>query len=779
LPPPAILVRVGVGIQLLGPLAIDGEPLAARRRERVLFAALALDAGQAVGLTNLEDWLWPDGAEGDHRRQVQVCLSRLRRVLRELPLAIELISSGSTYELRVPPGSTDADRVEDLLEQARSATLGRRLDLLDEALRLWRGDVLADLPELGVHPGVARLQGLYDVVLEQWADAALDAGQAQRVATRLDVVDVHELPSERSVGHLVLALYRSGRPLDALDRTTSYARWLREERGLDPGPELQQLELGLLTHDGSLNGPLGPKDRGRAEIHEVRRHLLAELGDDGAVLGRERAAAEDALRARSYAEAALHFEAALGRCPADDPSTRFELLAGLADARRRASDHSYQDVLVEMADMAEQASGSVATDRRVKVALTQREVGWHGVCGEPDPELAAYRAALEPLDESDPRWPVVAADIAGVIHHTPREGTRVDWFRRALVAARELDDDVVLRRVLADAIVLDDADLVVERQDLAAELLERTIVAGDLEGQHFGHRIALLGSFEQGDLGGIEHHWEGIARTAEELRQPAFRWSALAWSASVELHRGRLASAEERAHRAFTWGIEGGIEQTRTTWMFSGQLGEVRRLQGRFGELAEMITVAAVDDVDHHPYAPWRAAVGLALIALGRLDEAEATMHEVLAERFPFQQGQGWTAEALCVIETAAALGDADVARRVYDAIVDRPQPWMFSGAAGGGPMGIPLGVAARAFGDGAAARGHFEQAARLADAAGAPVYAAQARALLASVMLEAGDGSERRRGVSIAALARQVGEQRGAGLVVALADQAVVLATR
>ena len=34
--------------------------------------------------------------------------------------------------------------------------------------------------ELGVHPGVARLQALYDVVLEEWADAALDAGQVAR-----------------------------------------------------------------------------------------------------------------------------------------------------------------------------------------------------------------------------------------------------------------------------------------------------------------------------------------------------------------------------------------------------------------------------------------------------------------------------------------------------------------------------------------------------------------------------------------------------------------------
>lgn len=761
---------------MLGVLALDGGDLAVRRRERVLLALLALEAGRPVGLAAIEDWLWPGGA-GDHRRQLQVSASRLRKALRDHGESAELVSHGAAYELQAGPDDLDAVRARHLLARADELEGDDRLALLDEALGLWRGPVLADLPELGLHPGLAELVALGLAVRERWAAAALEAGQAERVATVLAADDLLELGSEAAVGHLVLALYRSGRPLDALATCHRYAARLRDERGLDPGPELQALELGLLTHDGSLNPPTatsGPAAPG--PLVEVRRRLADEAGQEADLVQRAWVAAEEARRGHSYAEARLHLEQALGHCPPDDDATRFELLAGLADVRRRLADEGYRDLLVEMDGLADRASGSTAVDRRVRTALAQREVGWHGLCGEPEPDLEAYERAREPLDRQDPRWAVLTADMAAVVHHTALDARRTAWYEAALAAARQHGDDATLRRVLADAIVLDEPGQSARRAALAAELVERAEAAGDLEQEHLGSRIALLAALDQGDLAVLEQSWRTMARTAEELRQPAYRWAALAWSASVELHCGRLHSAEERAHRAYTLGIEGGLGETRATWLFSGQLGELRRLQGRFGELLPMIEAAVVDEVDHHPYAPWRAALPLALVEAGRHREATAGLAQVMAERHPFALGQAWGTEALCAAEVAAVLGDAGTARKVYEAVVDRAGSWASSGAAGAGPVATTLGIAAATFGDDEAASAHLASAVDAAHRAGAPVYEAQARAQLARVLARSADPDDRRRAADEAAAARAEGAWRGAGLVVRLADE--VLAT-
>src|SRR5205823_2750443 len=60
---------------------------------------------------------------------------------------------------------------------------------------------------------------------------------------------------ERVRSQLILALYRSGRQSEALAQYQATRRMLVEELGLEPGPELRQLERMILAHDPDLAAP--------------------------------------------------------------------------------------------------------------------------------------------------------------------------------------------------------------------------------------------------------------------------------------------------------------------------------------------------------------------------------------------------------------------------------------------------------------------------------------------------------------------------------------------
>jgi DNA-binding SARP family transcriptional activator len=58
---------------------------------------------------------------------------------------------------------------------------------------------------------------------------------------------------ERLRAQLMLALYRAGRQTEALGVYQDFRHGLSHELGLDPSPELQQLELAILARDASLD----------------------------------------------------------------------------------------------------------------------------------------------------------------------------------------------------------------------------------------------------------------------------------------------------------------------------------------------------------------------------------------------------------------------------------------------------------------------------------------------------------------------------------------------
>lgn len=237
-------------------VADDGRPVdLGPARQRSVLAALLLDAGRAVPTEQLVHRVWGYTAPQRARETLYSYLSRLRRTLSGSQATLARGSDG--YGLAVSPADTvDVHRFRLLLTRGRAAQDDAgAAGLFREALALWRGAPFpgVDTPWFnGVRDGLAKELlaaelDCADVRLRLGDHAALLAALAERSA-------VHPL-DERLAAQYMTALYRCGRPADALDHYRRVRGLLAEELGIDPGRQLQQLHLAVLGGDPELSGP--------------------------------------------------------------------------------------------------------------------------------------------------------------------------------------------------------------------------------------------------------------------------------------------------------------------------------------------------------------------------------------------------------------------------------------------------------------------------------------------------------------------------------------------
>ncbi|EMD27963.1 AfsR/SARP family transcriptional regulator [Amycolatopsis azurea] len=221
-------------------------------KQRLVLAVLLLEAGKPVPRDRIIDLLWPEEPPASARNTVQALVSRLRAVFRGAG-GPEIVSEGTRYLLRVDPRRVDVHRFTELTSQAREADDETAVELLDEALGLWRGEALSDVVSGEV---AQRLRGGMNeerwTALEDRADAQLRLGRGRQVLAELtELVAAHPL-RQRFVGQLMLALHREGRTDDALEAFRALRDRLGTELGLDPSPELRRLEAAILAADPAL-----------------------------------------------------------------------------------------------------------------------------------------------------------------------------------------------------------------------------------------------------------------------------------------------------------------------------------------------------------------------------------------------------------------------------------------------------------------------------------------------------------------------------------------------
>ncbi len=249
--------------RLLGPLEVRRGatrlPIG-RRRERCLLGILLLDPHTVVARSRLIDLLWEDEPPPAAAVSLRAHMSRLRSALGDrdggTSSVVRLGGRDGGYVAEVDPAAVDAHRFGSLIRRARSSSdPEERVDLLDIALGLWRGPVLAEdaWPRLRDRIG-AEFAELRLNAVEMLTDAKFACGRGHELVGELTALTAEHPLHEPLVGRLMLALYRSGRPAEALDAFERGRRRLAHRLGVDPGPELQRLHAAILGARGS--GPL-------------------------------------------------------------------------------------------------------------------------------------------------------------------------------------------------------------------------------------------------------------------------------------------------------------------------------------------------------------------------------------------------------------------------------------------------------------------------------------------------------------------------------------------
>ncbi|MFE6775891.1 BTAD domain-containing putative transcriptional regulator [Streptomyces sp. NPDC057702] len=249
-------------VRILGPLAIersDGESVGPwAPKVSAVLGYLAYHNRTAIPSERLIGAIWSDTPPRSAPTALHVYICQLRSHFRALRLDPAVLTTRPTgYQLQLPASCLDLHHFEAYVATSRDLQRQGELDAASAALAsavgLWRGPALEGFRGLPAFDGIGRLLDEKRVYAqERRLQLELGLGRHHALISELySLIEAH--PTWESLyGYLMVSLYRSGRTVDALRAFDRIRTVLVDELGLEPGPQLQDIQRSILARDPSL-----------------------------------------------------------------------------------------------------------------------------------------------------------------------------------------------------------------------------------------------------------------------------------------------------------------------------------------------------------------------------------------------------------------------------------------------------------------------------------------------------------------------------------------------
>ncbi len=229
--------------RMLGPLEAwhDGAPVSlGDQQQRFVLVVLLLHANRPVSPSRLAEIVWA-GRE-TRPNLVRSYIKRLRGVLQDSDVSIETTATG--YLLRLGEDQLDTVRFERLRAEAgqvRTSDPRRAIELLREAVRLWRGRFLEDIDidRVGGTEVLFPCESRTDTVGDL-AELELTTGDYRSARDRLRPL-VHSDPADQKHAELLMRALLAGGDRMAALRVFRTARAALAEQDVEPGTVLRNL----------------------------------------------------------------------------------------------------------------------------------------------------------------------------------------------------------------------------------------------------------------------------------------------------------------------------------------------------------------------------------------------------------------------------------------------------------------------------------------------------------------------------------------------------------
>lgn len=501
-----------------------------------------------------------------------------------------------------------------------------------------------------------------------------------------------------------------------------------------------------------------------AVVHaqELAYHYLASRSRQHmpAALRYLRLAAERAVAAGAFEDAARLYAEGLELVPVSDAAARCEMLLLLGEARKRVSDSDLARSAFDEGARLAAALDDYGLYARAALGYAR---SWPtvGSVDERAVQLLSSALGLVPADQLELRAQLMSRHALQTLYGGEPAAV-LQRARDAVAVARTAANPVTLARSLQVLhVALWQPDQLTERLAVATEIIDLAATINSPNIQMWGIRPRIADLMEQGDVAAADADSTTYEHAAAASRQPLYLWQCAVRKAMIAIFRGQLDEGERIAQRALELGRQ--AEGQNLLAAFGGQLLIIRWQQGRIAELRPLIETSRRNQPE---VALWAAVLAFIESESGDHAAARALFEELARDRFEAasREDSGLVVLVLSAL-VCGALGDGLRADQLYERLrpYDGRNIVVSEGVACVGAAGLYLGMlsaTARRFDD---AEAHLRQAAQFNAENGGRPWAAHAEFELARVLLARRRGGDRRTAREL--LRRALGVARDTGM--------------